>query len=95
MIRSRLATLIASLALVVALAACHPSPAPVHPDASDAAPVTSCTAACAHLTAIPCPVSMDTCVTACRRVAAHAPGYPGCVASVATCHAADACDTGH
>jgi hypothetical protein len=106
MIREAFARSVLASACLVALLgiACpKPGPAPVSPDASDAASpaldaakprAATCSAACAHLIEVPCAVRRTVCSTTCEKVRVKDPGYPGCVLAATNCAAADACDHG-
>jgi hypothetical protein len=85
--------LLGTVALALFAACPKPGPAPVTPDAADAAPAVSCDDACKHADAI-CPGSGSPCLPACNRIARNDSGYAPCVASAKACGDLRGCDPG-
>lgn len=79
------------IALGAILACPKPVPTPVTPDASDAAPVATCAAGCAHAVAV-CPTVVDTtCLDLCHR---ESPAFVAALMAATGCPGVKAADPG-
>lgn len=79
--------LLIALAGAVCMGCQHPGPTPVNPtpDADAGPPPVPCSTACAHAAALPCGLTVVSCLSICDRVSINQPAWPGRINAAANC----------